>query len=327
MSSPLASRNKLLNAYGQGTGDISSLKVQRELTKSLGKTRSNKYLLEPHYDSNLHERQTSQPLFESRDFQLHQTVLQNRPSYQRLRTPQTLLNRKERSLGTPNQRPDAVSLNVYASQSELHAFSILQDSTAKKQTGLNLTAPIDQGLYTVQSVNDLQRSQKINFVPATTRQESPNSRNRNIRFLDFEGRDSSPPQRLLPGEGEDQYSDNRQLHSGKTSPRLRALDGSNLRESSTLARENFLETQAKAKVLELLQRICLMGFEMDRLQGKVERQKFEISEKNTSLQTLRAKWDSHPETGSNRGLLARISDLESELRDSKITEIDLRKAI
>jgi hypothetical protein len=74
MSSPLASRNKLLNAYGQGTGDISSLKVQRELTKSLGKTRSNKYLLEPHYDSNLHERQSSQPLFESRDLQLHQTV-------------------------------------------------------------------------------------------------------------------------------------------------------------------------------------------------------------------------------------------------------------
>jgi hypothetical protein len=173
----------------------------------------------------------------------------------------------------------------------------------------------------------MQRSQKIKFMPATTRNESPNSRNRNIRFLDFDARDASPPQRLLPGEGEDQYSDNRLRHSEKTSPRLRGLDGSKSREASTLARENFLETQAKAKVLELLQRICLMGFEMDRLQSRVERQRFEISEKNTSLQTLRAKWDSHPETGSNRGLLARISELECELRESKITEMDLRKAI
>ena len=70
-----------------------------------------------------------------------------------------------------------------------------------------------------------------------------------------------------------------------------------------------------------------MGFEMDRLQGKVERQKFEISEKNTSLQTLRAKWDSHTETGSNRGLLARISELESGLRESNLTNLDLHKAI
>ena len=150
MSSPIGSSKKLLNTYGLGTGDSSNLKDQREITKSLGKTRSNKYLLEPHYNSH-HERKTSQPLLDSRDLHLNQTVLQNRPSYHRLRTPQTLLNRKERSSETPNQRAEAVSLNVYASNTDLHAFSgyhEFQDSTAKKQLGLNSTAPIDRGVHT-----------------------------------------------------------------------------------------------------------------------------------------------------------------------------------